>query len=189
MGGGLVFCRPVPFSPQQSSFIFKLPSDSLRGKLLLVEGGVEKESREKDELEEADIGVEILQGERLVTGEKSKAIVEFLDFAKIDLGANTEIGFISLIPANFLISQASGFVSYKLLKENSSLSVRSLHVLLTFYSGEGEVIVEEEEITIKVLSGEAKLALVDLDNETHVWELEEGQKALIEDTERKVEIQ
>ena len=102
--------------------------------------------------------------------------------------SNSEINFISLIPANFLIEQKSGKVNYKLLQDKKSVSIRSLHALLVFYSGEGEVVVEEEEIIIKILSGKAKLSLVDLDNETHVWELEKGQRVLINDTERRVKI-
>lgn len=181
--------KAIPFSPQQSSFVLKPPSDALRGKLLLVKGKVEKEPREKDEFEEAGAEEEILQGEKLATGEKSQAVVEFPDFAKIDLGSNSEIGFVNLAPSNFLISQSLGSVTYKLLQDNALVNVRSLHALLSFDSGEGEVTVEEEEITVRVLSGKAKLALVDLENETHVWELEEGQEVLITDAERRVEIE
>lgn len=179
--------KNIPFSPQESSFILQPPSDALQGKLVSAKGKVEKEPREKDEFEEVELEEEILQGEKLLTGERSQATVEFQDFAKIDSSSDTEIGFINLIPSKFLISQSSGSVVYKLLDNDNSLSVRALHALVNF-SGETEVVTKGEEIKVKILSGQAKLALVDLENKTHVWKLEEGQKALIDDTERTVEI-
>lgn len=178
----------VSFPPQQSSFVLKPPADALKGKLLSINGSVKKELREKNDFEDVNTKEEILQGEKLVTGEKSKATVEFPDYAKINLGSNTEIGFINLIPANFLISQLLGSATYELLQDNVPFSVRSLHVLLTVNSGKSEVAISDETITVKVLSGAAKLALVDLENKTHVWEIKEGQKVLINDTERRVEI-
>ena len=306
----------ISFVPQQSSFVFKPPSDALKGKFLLINGSVKKEPREKNEFEDVNIRVEILQGEKLATGEKSKAVVEFPNFVRVTLDSNTEIGFINLIPANFLISQSLGSVSYELLRDATPINVRSLHALITINSGKSEVTVNDETtvpetaaettaaettasetetvfnlsilngvgisgiaaktselikelkypdgkdkynigkvadadnynykntqiickskdseiakaaeeiktklkvgiittqngtsqdsdiviiigkdysqtteatetITVKVLSGKAKLALVDLENKTHIWEIKEGQKALINDTQRRVEI-
>lgn len=180
---------PSSFTPQESSFNFKPPSEAFIGKLLSIEGEVKKESRNKEEFEEVSLGEEVLQGESLACGRKSQASVEFTDFISIDLDSNTEIGFISLLPTSFLVEQRSGRANYKLLQDKNSFSVRSLHALLTFEYGESEITVGEKEITVKILSGKAKLALVDLENVTHIWELEEGQKALINDTERRVEIE
>lgn len=182
--------KAILFSPQQSSFTLKPPSEALIGKFLLVDGDVKKEPRDKEKFETVKAEGEVLiEGEKIATGEKSQATVEFPDFIRIDLGSDAEIGLANLIPANFLITQSSGSVAYKLLQDNAPISVRSLHALLSFNSGEGELTVKEGEIIVKVLSGRAKLALVDLENETHVWELKEGQKALINDIERRVEIE
>ena len=178
----------ISFAPQQSSFVFKPPSDALKGKFLLINGSVKKEQREKNDFEDVNIREEILQGEKIATGKKSQATVEFPNFVKVNLGSNAEIGFNNLIPANFLLSQSLGSVTYELLQDNVPLSVRSLHVLLTVNSGKSEVAVSDETIAVKVLSGKAKLALVDLENKTHVWEIKEGQKALVNDTQRRVEI-
>lgn len=180
--------KSISFSPQPSTFTLEPPSEALKGKLLLTEGKVKKEPREKDEFEEVSLKEEILQGEKLVTGEKSQAIVEFPDFLRVDLDSNVEIGFINLIPANFLVSQSSGSVTYKLLQNDAPINVRSLHALLTINSGESEVTVKDEEVIIKILSGKTKLALVDLENETHIWKLEKGQQVLINDIERRVKI-
>lgn len=179
----------VYFSPQQSSFSLKPPTEALKGDLLTVEGDVKKEPRDKEEFETVKTEGEVLiEGEKIGTEKKSQAAIEFPDFIRIDLGSDTEITLANLMPANFLISQLSGSVTYRLLQNDNTFSVRSLHALLTFDSGESEVAVEGSEVTVKVLSGKAKLALVDLDNETHVWELNEGEEALVDDAERRVEI-
>ena len=180
--------KHISFTPQQSSFILKPPADALKGKLSIFKGDVKKKPRDKEEFKDVNVGEEILQGERIATGKKSQATVEFPNFARVNLGSGTEIGFNNLIPANFLVSQSLGSVTYELLQENVLFSIRSLHILLTINSGKSEVTINEETITVKVLSGKAKLALVDLENKTHVWEIKEGQKALINDTQRRVEI-
>lgn len=179
----------IAFSPQQSSFALKPPLEALTGEFISIKGEVKKEPRNKEEFETVKTeGEALVEGEKIATGEKSQATIEFSDFLRVDLGSNTEIGLANLMPANFLISQSSGSVAYKLLRNDSPFSVRSLHVLLTFNSGENEIAVEEGEIKVEVLSGKAKLALVDLDNKTHVWELNEGEKVLVDDAERRVEI-
>ena len=177
------------FSPQQSSFNLKPPTEALKGGFLSVEGEVKKEPRDKEEFETVKPGGEVLiEGEKIATGKKSQATIEFPDFLRIDLGSDTEIGLSNLMSDNFLISQLSGSVTYGLLQNDKAFSVRSLHALLAFDSGESEITVGGGEIVVKVLSGKAKLALVDLDNETHVWELNEGEEALVDDAERRVEI-
>jgi hypothetical protein len=178
----------ISFTPQPVSFVLKPPSDALKGKILSINGSVKKEPREKNDFEDVDIKEEILQGEKLATGKKSQATVEFANLAKVNLSSDTEIGFNNLIPATFLVSQSLGPVTYELLQDDTSISVRSLHALVTINSGKSEIIVRDETITVKILSGTAKLALVDLENKTHVWEIKEGQQALVNDTQRRVEI-
>ncbi len=181
--------KAIPFSPQQSFFNLKPPTEALKGGFLIIDGDVKKEPRDKEEFETVKAeGEALIEGEKIATGGKSQATIEFPDFIRIDLGSDTEIGLSNLMPANFLINQLSGSVIYRLLQNNNTFSVRSLHTLLSFDSGESEVTVGGSEIVVKVLSGKAKLALVDLDNETHVWELNEGEEVLIDDAERRVEI-
>ena len=178
----------TPFLPKEFSFSLQPPSEALTGKLIEVKGEVKKESRNDEEFQEVEEGKEILDGEKLATRKDSKAVIEFPGFAEVTLDSDSETTFVNLIPSGFLISQSLGSVTYKLWQDNTPLSVRSLYALLTIDSGESEVMVKEEEISIKILSGKAKLALVDLENETHIWKLEEGQKALIDNAERRVEI-
>lgn len=178
----------ISFTPQQSSFVLKPPADALKGKFSLFKGEVKKKPRDKEEFKDIKVGEEILQGEKIATGKKSQAIVEFPNLVRINLGSDTEIGFNNLIPANFLISQSSGSVTYELLQGDTPISVRSLQALVTINFGKSEVTISDETITVKVLSGKAKLALVDLENKTHIWEIKEGQEALVNDTERRVEI-
>lgn len=178
----------ISFTPQQSSFVLKPPSDALKGELSLYKGDVKKKPRDKEEFKDVNVGEEILQGEKIATGKKSQATVKFANILWVNLDSNTEIGFINLIPANFLINQSLGSVIYELLRDDTPISVRSLHALVTINSGKSEFTISDDTITVKVLSGAAKLALVDLENKTHVWEIKEGQQALVNDTQRRVEI-
>jgi hypothetical protein len=191
MGGVLVFrawqvkrIRSIPFSPQKSLFVSKPPTEALRGKIVSAEGQVEKEARDKTEPEDVKVREEILQGEKLTIGEESQAVVEFSGLVRIGLGSNTKIGFINLLPANFLIHLPTGVLDYQLFQDNMPVSVRSLHVLLTLYSGEGKIVTGEGEITLEIFTGQAKLALVDLENETNVWELKGGDRVVVDDSQR-----
>lgn len=180
--------RHISFTPQPSSFVLKPPRDARIGKLSLFKGNVTKKPRDKEEFKAAQVGEKILQGEKIATGKKSQAAVEFENLVKVDLGSDTEIGFNNLIPKHFLLSQSLGSATYELLQDETPVSVRSLHVLLTIYSGKSEVVIRDATITTTVLSGTAKFALVNLENKTHVWEIKKGQTALINDPQRRVEI-
>jgi hypothetical protein len=176
------------FTPQQSLFVLKPPTDALKGKILLSNGDTKIKPRDKEEFNKINVGEEVLQGERIATGEKSKTVVEFPDLVSINLGSDTEIGFNNLIPANFLLSQSSGLVTYELLRDDAPISVRSLHTLVSINSGNCAITTNQETVTIKVLTGSATVALVDLENKTGVWELKEGQEALVDDIQRRVEV-
>lgn len=178
----------ISFTPQPSSFVLKPPLDALKGELSLFKGDVKKKPRDKEEFKDVNVGEQILQGEKIATGKESQATIEFPTLVRVNLGSDTEIGFINLIPANFLISQSLGSVTYEVLQDNAPISIRSLHTLVTINSGNSEFTISEDTITVRVLSGTAKLALVDLENKTSIWEIKEGQKVLVNDTERRVEI-
>ncbi len=182
--------REAPqFSAQQSSFSLQPPLEALSGELIAVAGKVEKQSREADEFVDVDEQKQIIDGEKLRTEEKSEAEIDFSGFARLRLGPNTEINLTSLLASSFVVNQKQGTANYKLLQDENPLSVRILHLLLNLNSGEAEVTIENKEITIEQLSGKSKFSLVDTDNKTHVWELEQGQKALINDAQRRVEIE
>lgn len=183
--------RSIPFSPQESFFSLQPPSEALTGKLIKVEGEVKKEPRDGEEFKEAGKGEKILDGEKLATGEDSQAVVEFPDFAHLALESDSEVTFVNLIPSSFLIKQTSGSINYRLSQNGNPLSVRSLHLLFTLEEGESRITVDEEdgEVVIEQLLGEAKMAMVDLENKTHVWQLKQSQRALVDDEERTVEIE
>lgn len=182
--------KSIPFFPQKSSFTLQPPVEALVGKLIEVEEEVKKEPRDDEEFQEAKEKEEILNGEKLATGKDSKAVVEFPDFAEVALFSNSEVTFVNLLPSSFLIRQSQGEVNYKLLQDQNPLSVRSLNLLFTLDSGESKITTDEEngEIVVEQLLGKAKMAMVDLENKTHIWRLEKGQRALIDDEERRVEI-
>lgn len=177
-----------PFVAQNSHFVLSPPAEAIEGNLVQVQGRVELLGRDNEDWKVVNPGEKLLQGESLATKELSYAKVEFPQFYQLDLYEEGNIDLVNLIPENFLINQTSGVVAYRQLQEQRPVNVRALHALLTIYGGETEVDIQTEEININVLSGKGKLVMVDLDNQTQVWELTEGQEVLIDDRERRVEI-
>jgi len=180
--------KKTVFVPQESSFELQPPAEALKGELVLAAGQVKRQARGGEEFEEVIAGEELLEGERLAVGLDSQAEVVFSAFVQIQLKASSEISLTNLLPSCFLINQAGGRVNYQTLQKDNSLSIRVLHTLLYLTGGEVEVQVDKGEVIIELLAGRAKLALVDLANETQVWFLEKGQTALIDDRQRRVEI-
>ncbi len=177
------------FSPKDDALSLQPPVAALVGELISIHGEVKKQARGAEEFIEIKEGEEIVDGEKLVTKQESKAEIEFPDFGLLTLGSNTEVSLTSLLPSSFVVNQKQGIVNYELLQEENPFSVRILHLLLNLNIGEVEVTLEDEDITVEQLSGSSKFSLVDKENKTHVWKLEEGQKALIDDSQRRVEIE
>lgn len=178
--------QPPTFTPSRSTFSLAPPSEALSGTLTSTIGSVEKQPRDKEDFEQVSEGEVVLQGEALRTAAGSSATLLFSDISEISLGPHAQVGLISLLPESFLIHQTSGTVTYEIIGD-ISFSVRSLHTLIQLQPGEGQMKVEGKLITLEIFSGGAKLALVDLENQTRVWSIEEGQKATINDAEGSVE--
>lgn len=180
----------VIFTPYKSSFELAPPKEALKGKLVTIKGEVKKESRDDDEFKEVEEDEEVLSGEKLATGEKSEAEVAFENFVKMSLGPDTEVSFVSLIPASFLIRQSRGTVTYEILKKKATISIRSLSVLFQQTDGLSQITTDTKkgEISIEQLKDRGKIAMVDKENKTQVWEIEEGQEAVIDNEERRVVI-
>lgn len=180
----------VIFTPYKSSFELAPAKEALKGKLVTIKGEVKKESRDDDEFKKVEEDEEVLSGEKLATGEKSEAEVAFENFVKMSLGPDTEVSFVSLIPASFLIRQSRGTVTYEILKDETLISIRSLNMLFEQKGGKSVFTVDSNkaEVTIEMVRGEGKIAMVDRENKTYVWEIKEGQRVLIDNKDRTVKI-
>lgn len=182
--------KGTTFIPQKSSFTLKPPSESLTGEFVEIVGKVTKEARGEDEFEEIGEGDGIFDGEKVATGKLSRTTIRFEDFGAVALGPSSEVTFVNTLPLSFLVLQSTGETEYQLSSKKYPLSVRSLNMLFTQDIGISTITTDAEDktITVKLLKGTGNIALVDLDNETHVWKIEKGERALIDDVKRTVNI-
>lgn len=173
------------FTPLPSTFSLNPPARSLTGMLTITKGKAEKLSRTGSEYEEASTGAQILIGESVATKENSLASVTINGIVTVILESKSELIFANLFAKNMLLLQKAGKATYDVVTEKQ-LSVRALHALISIASGSTTINIIDTDMSVSVKTGSAKLALVDMDNNTHVWNLKEGQRATIDDTTRKV---
>lgn len=173
------------FLPQPNTFTLEPPTDSLIGKIATSSGEIQKLSRNKDEPEIASAGAAILQGEVLTTKSEATASVQITDYFSVDMDENSQAVFTNLIPKSFLIKQTGGHLEYSLLN-TFPLSIRALHSLIKLTKG--QLIVDHNAGIIKAhcINCSAQLAIIDLDNNTQIYELKNDQKATIYDIQREV---
>ena len=175
----------IPFIPKDSHITLVPPSSALIGKIVQMNGEVKRQARDKEEFEKITDSSDILQGESVRTLRNSRVTIEFTDFASIILSQNSQLDLINLIPDNFLFQQSIGNINFK-VSPGKTFSNRILHSLISISDGETIISNDEDSVTIQVKSGRAKVAFVDLDNQTQVFELATGDKALIDDTQRRL---
>lgn len=157
-----------PFTPQPSSFTLSPPSQAITASLSESAGVVEQFTREADDYQEATPGGAIRQGESIATKDGS-ATITLGTLGTISMEEDSETSFVSLIPASLLLRQKSGTVTYEVNSTNS-FSIRVSDALITL---NGDATVAMDKIT--VTKGTARLAQVDANNNTNVWDIIKGE--------------
>jgi hypothetical protein len=180
--------RQLPFQAQESDFQLEPPVGSLVGKVSTYSGKVVKEKRDEDEFKNINEDEEVVKGEKIATDDISAIDIQFGDFVQIKLSENTEIQLISTRKENFLIGLKKGGLELEVVEAGGEISFRALNVLVVFEKGKGEININNNLILVDVDEGKTKVAIVDLANETEVYEIKEGQSARINDLYRRVEI-
>lgn len=152
------------------------PSESLKGSIISQDGTIFFESRIATEPSELKTNIQIEQGERLITKDKSGISVNFDRFGSIILSENADLSFIQTLPIDFVVEQKKGKIEYT-INYKTPLSIRIRNALITKTSGTIEIIVTDEDpvILISTVSGTAKIGFNDLDNVSQVFTLREGQ--------------
>ncbi len=171
------------FIPQSSTFELQPPAQATTATLSQSQGEVEQLTREVDEYQEATPGGSIRQGEAIAT-KRGSATITLDTLGRISMGSKAEISLVNLIPEALMFRQKSGTISYE-VNSVHPFSIRALHTLLTL-AGDGTISVDEPIVNIRLTKGTAKLALVDTENNTNIWNLVEGQLAQINNQTRVV---
>jgi hypothetical protein len=162
------------------------PANALNGYLTIIKGKVDKLSRSDSEYKEAVNGSKVLIGESVATKDAASAFIAIEGYVDTRLSANSEVSYANLFPENTVLLQKMGEVEYTIIRP---ISVRVLHTLVSMQQGMETIEMNGSTVSVKVTSGSAKIALVDLDNTTKVYELSAGKKATINDEKRTVKVQ
>ena len=179
----LVTAPVVSVPTPEPTFALVPPSSAVSGVLSITSGHAKKLSRNETEYKEASTGAQILLGESVSTGENSSTAATFSGIVNVSMGPVSELVFANLFPSDFVLQQKSGEADYTVTQP---ISVRALHSLVAIGPGETTINIIDTDMSISVKSGSVKFALVDIDNNTKVYNLEAGQRANIDDVARQV---
>ncbi len=167
-------------------FILNPPSQSVNATLTILHDKVMQLTRTVDSYQNATSGGQILTGESIATDENGIAVATVSGIVTTTLNPNAELAFANLFPEDLVLEQKSGKIQYDVVDTGRPASVRALHTLVSINSGTTIINVIDSDMSITVKTGSAKFALVDNDNNTHVWNLTEGHRANIDDPTRSV---
>ena len=135
------------------------PSKSLVGVVFPVTGNVGIITRTATEAAKIDAKTEIKQGESIVVGTDSTAKLEFSGMLRADIDTDTQLDLIQTLPANIVISQNTGKVTYVKTSE-IPLTVRIFRLIVDFTQASIEIEVDAKLNTtrVSILEGDATLA-------------------------------
>jgi hypothetical protein len=182
-GVAVAAARTIPFVPSPHTATLVPPSQSKPGVLIRSAGEVLAMPREAADYQPATPGGTLIQGDAIATKQGTGTVSVEGVFA-VTLSEGTTVELVNLDPSRTMLRQTSGTASY-ILSPSVTVSVRALHALIEL-SGDGALAMKDGMFTLALTSGTAKIALVDTDNTTHVYDLASGQKAVVDDGSRTV---
>ncbi|HLD01986.1 MAG TPA: hypothetical protein VJC10_03870 [Patescibacteria group bacterium] len=167
----------------------KVPSDSLAGNIVTLSGEVAWQSREATTPAKISSVRPIQQGEVLKTATGS-ATVNFENSAKLIISPNSEIEFAQTLPANFVFVQNMGTIEYNRLGK-IPLSVRVMHLLIEQDLGDIMVSLDKDKrtVTVDVNNGKITAVFNDLEYNSKLFHVSEGQKLIFDDKTREAEVE
>lgn len=177
--------RPSTSTPTPVTLL--LPTNALQGTLIQTEGTVKYMPWDKTEFGPATAGATLYQTDEIATMTKSSAAFSITASMSGMLGENTHVMLGSLLPQKITMNQKKGTVEYKTTDSNQPLSIKSLGALTWVEQGSITVSIQDSILSVTLKSGKAKLAYINNDNVTHIWELHGGDTAIINDTTGEVE--
>lgn len=166
------------------------PAQSLPGNILSLTGQVNWQSRIATTSSPLVKKVNIVQGEKITTGDNSALSVGFGSGILINMSGGSDLSFIQTLPDNFVVGQDSGEIEYTNTK-NTSLAVRTGVLLVQFGSGQISVAVNKKTgfVTIIVNKGQAEAAYNDLHYVSQLLAIKEKQSLIFDPVTRTVRIQ
>jgi len=173
------------FVPQNSFLDLVPPRQAITGIIAQSSGEVFQFTRENDGYTPATPGGTLRQGEAIATKQGAVAL-SFNNAGHVSLKENSELSAASLVADAIMFQQKEGIIFYE-VNSITPFSIRALHALFTL-NGDATLTIRGTQVMFQVTKGTAKLALVDTDNNTHVWDLVEGNRAFVDDNAREVSV-
>ncbi len=142
----------------------KAPTESQIGSISSLQGEVYFQSRVATEPAQITEPMQVQQGEKVITGQTAKAVVQFPELIEATMSANTELEFIQTILSSPVILQTQGSVSYQKLGTISP-NIRTMRLLTAINQGISIFSVDTDNSTviIDVISGSVTVGFNDID--------------------------
>lgn len=157
-----------------------VPTNSIEVKVATYSGELKILRRADSEFTPYIPDTTIVEGETIAITTNSNSSFLLGDTLTIRLIDQAEVDLSSLQPSHILLRQKEGSISYETTAPQE-ISIRSLHILITL--SDGMITITTQSPKIGILSaGTARLAMVDSRNDTHVWQLTDGDTATTDDT-------
>lgn len=182
-------------TPKQSSLpssqfsLNNAPKESIRGTISSMSGLINWQSRTATQPSELISPVQIQQGEIVSTGTNGHINIGFPSIGSIDLLPNSSTEIIQTLPVDFVINQSQGITTFTKTGK-TPISVRTLNMLTQENSGKMVISVNTNNstVTVDVLKGEAQSAFNDLNNQSSVQTIQEGNELVFHDDTRQTSI-
>ena len=177
------FSSPPPFTPKQSTFELLPPSQSLTANTSVASGYPLVKPRDATQSGLLMQSRTLIEGDTIITDATSSAQFTVGDQTVIaSLAENAEVVLSDTQPTHFLLVQRSGNVSY-ISQLTESLSIRVSSALVVLNQGYSNVELlynpSSQLLTVEMLRGGGQFSLIDIDNNTQVESLVEGDVAEI----------
>lgn len=153
------------------------PVQAKDGFLTILSGAVQKISLGESSYADVASGVKVYHGEAVATKANATAFIAFQGYADARLSQNSEIVFANTLPSDFVMQQKMGTIEYTVIRP---VSVRVLKALVSLEPGLVTIALDDSKTTVTPLKGIVKIALIDNENNTQVYEVSPGQKATID---------
>lgn len=168
-----------PFLPKTMFSIENAPSQTLIGEVASISGNVSWLSRTASFAMLINSPTKLQQGEEVITQNNGKASITFSKVVNLNVSPNTQVNLIQTLPSDVVIEQKQGLVMYDKNGE-TPVSIRALDLLINIDKGRCEVLVDKDtsDITVTVSTGSVTVAFNDINNNTNIKSISEGEKYL-----------
>lgn len=161
--------------PKTTFSLEEAPSDSIRGTITSMSGGVWWMSRVATAPALLKKPVIVQQGDTLIASDEGKLTVQFASASAVMLSPQSEVDIVQTLPINLVFHQPKGSVQYT-VSGTHPVSVRSLNMIVHIGSGLMTIDTDPEtgDIVLSQKEGSATIAYNSPAFVSKVWELAPG---------------